>query len=67
MCGAELAVLLSVTSDTERDAFPECNRGPRPSLWRGEGGRGGHVSQREEGKPVTDWAHEDPMSRQEEG
>lgn len=46
--GLELAVLLSVTSDTERDAFPECNRGPRPSLWRGEGGGGGHVSQIEE-------------------
>lgn len=35
--GLELAVLLSFTSDTERDAFPECNRGPRPSLWRGVG------------------------------
>lgn len=41
-------------SDTERDAFPECERGARPSFWReagvegsgGGGGGGGCVSVR---------------------
>lgn len=33
--GLELAVLFSLTSDTGLDAFPECNREPRPSLGGG--------------------------------
>lgn len=43
-------------SDTERDAFPECERGARPSFWReagvegsGGGGGGGGVCQSDRG------------------